>query len=281
MISALLAKFAVAGMGAMISSFSWFQLLPGFGYHASAGTALGLRDAADAFFIPTTWAVVLALLGLAGLARIGLTRALARGGMAAFVPDTGLTVRNGFEVVIEWLFTLASTLLGKKEATAFFPLIATLFIYVLAANLSGFIPGIIPATENFSHNFALATCVFLVFNYAGLARDAGGYLKHLAGPVLFLAPMFFVLETVSLFIRPMSLSIRLTVNIFVDHLLSAVARGLGGDLLGIVGGMVLPVPLYFLGLLVCVVQAFVFALLTMIYISLSVPHAAEHGPAHH
>ena len=281
MISALLAKLAVGGMGAMVSSFSWFQLIPGFGGDASVGTALGLNHAAEVYLIPTTWAVVLGLLGLAGVARMGLNRALARGGTAAFVPDTGLTVRNAFEVVLEWLFNLATTLLGKREATAFFPLTATLFIYVLAANLSGFIPGIIPATENFSHNLALATCVFLVFNYAGLARDAAGYFKHLAGPVILLAPMFFVLETISLFIRPMSLTIRLTVNIFVDHLLSAVARDLGGDLLGIVGGVVLPVPLYFLGLLVCVVQAFVFALLTMIYISLSVPHAAEHGPAHH
>jgi F-type H+-transporting ATPase subunit a len=284
MISSLLSKLAVNAFGAMISGFSWFHLLPGFSEESpSVGHSLGLKEPADAFIIPTAWAVVGVIILLALVARMGLQRAVARGGTLAYVPDAGLTVRNAFEVVIEWLYDLAKGLIGEKEAMAFFPLIATLFVYLLFANLSGFIPGMLPPTENFSHNFALALCVFVVFNYVGFARNGVGYLKHLGGPVWWLAPFFFVLETISLLIRPMSLSIRLTVNIFVDHLLGAVARGLGQDFLGTVGAMTLPVPLYFLGLMVCVVQAFVFALLTIIYISLSVghAHADEHSPAHH
>jgi F-type H+-transporting ATPase subunit a len=96
------------------------------------------------------------------------------------------------------------------------------------------------------------------------------------GPILILSPAFLILETISLLVRPVSLTVRLGVNISVDHLLQGIARTLGDTFLGVVGAATLPVPLYFLGLLVCVVQAFVFALLTTIYVSLSVAHADEH-----
>ncbi len=272
----LLGLLLAGTSGAQASGFSWYQLLPGFGDGGEAGHALGLHDAHEAFLVPTAWAIVVLLLGFAFVARMGIQRALAKGGTAAYVPDAGLTVRNTFEIVIEWLYDLVAGMVGKTEAKAFFPLVGTLFFYVLISNLSGFIPGFLPATENFSHNLALALCVFVVFNYAGLSRQGFGYIKHLAGPVALLAPAFLVLETVSLLIRPISLTVRLSVNIFVDHLLQTIVRGLGDSFLGFLGAAILPIPIYFLGLLVCVVQAFVFALLTTIYISLSVAHADEH-----
>ncbi|MDP2317699.1 MAG: F0F1 ATP synthase subunit A [Pseudomonadota bacterium] len=272
----LLGLLLAGTSGAQASSFSWYQLIPGFGQGGEVGHALGLHDAHEAFLIPTVWGIVALLLGLAFVARLGVQRALAKGGTAAYVPDAGLTVRNVFEIIVEWLYDLVAGMVGKTEAKAFLPLIATLFLYVLFSNLSGFIPGVLPATENFSHNLALALCVFVVFNYAGLSRQGFGYIKHLAGPVALLAPAFLLLETISLLIRPISLTVRLSVNIFVDHLLQTIVRGLGDSFLGFLGAAVLPVPIYFLGLLVCVVQAFVFALLTTIYISLSVAHSDEH-----
>ncbi|MES2643778.1 MAG: F0F1 ATP synthase subunit A [Myxococcota bacterium] len=272
----LLGLLLASTSGAQASSFSWYQLLPGFGAEGEAGHVLGLHEAHDAFLVPTAWGVVAFLFFTAFLARLGLQRAVAQGGIAAYVPDSGLTIRNAYEIVIEWLYELVAGMTGKAEAKAFFPLVATLFLYVLISNVSGFVPGILPATENFSHNLALALCVFVVFNYAGLSRQGFGYIKHLAGPIAVLAPVFLVLETISLLIRPVSLTVRLSVNIFVDHLLQTISRGLGDSFLGFVGAAVLPVPIYFLGLLVCVVQAFVFALLTTIYISLSVAHTDEH-----
>ena len=177
--------------------------------------------------------------------------------------------------------------LSAKEVKAFFPLVGSLFVFVFVANFSGFIPGLRPPTDNLSSNLAMALTVFVVFNYAGLSRNGLGYLKHLGGPVIWLAPAFFVLETTSLLVRPMSLSIRLYVNIFVDHLLQGIARDLGGPLStipGLIGAVALPVPLYFLGLLVCSVQAFVFALLTVIYVAQAVAHDDahdhDHGHAH-
>lgn len=295
----LLAQFSGAVVGEA-HHFSWFQKVPGFDLeHASVGHALGLKDPQAAYYIATSWGVVFVMLALAGVARMGLERAKAKG-EAGLVPDNGLGLRNLVEVLIEWLYGLMTQTIGSaKEARAFFPLVGCIFFYVLVANLSGFVPGVLPVTENMSSNFALSAAVFLVFNYAGLARNGFGYLKHLAGPVAAIAPIFFVLESFSLLVRPVSLAFRLTVNITVDHLLASIARTLGNagvdpsnfhDLSaigvgGIIGGGLVPVPLMFLGLLVCVVQAFVFALLTTIYISLSVEHHDEgHGdghPAHH
>lgn len=301
MIGAMLGALLSRGMDAVVSGgehhFSWFQLLPGFHLGGSAvGKALGLHDPDAAFFIATSWAMVLILLGLALVARMGLEQAKARG-VDGLVPDSGLGIRNMTEVVIEWLYGLMTSTIGSaKEARAFFPLVGGIFFFVLVSNLFGFVPGVLPVTENMSSNFALAAVVFVVFNYAGLSRAGVGYLKHLAGPVAAIAPVFFVLEAFSLLVRPVSLAFRLTVNITVDHLLAGIARTLGNagvdpqtlhglDAVGVgglIGGSLVPVPLMFLGLLVCVVQAFVFALLTTIYIALSVEHHDSHeGHAAH
>lgn len=274
----LLGLLLAGTSGAQASGFSWFQQVPLFepGGWVAQTFHIDESHGPAAFFIATAWGIVFFLLAMAFVARMGIQRALAKGGTAAYVPDAGLTVRNTFEIIVEWLYDLVAGMVGKSEAKAFFPLIGTLFLYVLISNLSGFIPGFLPPTENFSHNLALALCVFVVFNYAGLSRQGFGYIKHLAGPIALLAPAFLVLETISLLIRPISLTVRLSVNIFVDHLLQTIVRGLGDSFLGFLGAAVLPIPIYFLGLLVCVVQAFVFALLTTIYISLSVAHTDEH-----
>ncbi len=293
----VLGNLGGVGFGANVSSehhFSWFQNLPGFGLgHASVGQALGLADPDSAYFIATAWGMVVVILLLAVFARMGLSKAIAAGN-DGLIPESGLSIRTMFEVIIEWLHGLMTTTIGsKKEANAFFPIVGTIFIYVLFSNLAGFIPGVLPVTENMSSNFALGLFVFLVFNYAGLSRAGMGYLKHLAGPVAAIAPIFFLLEAFSLLVRPVSLAFRLTVNITVDHLLAGIGRTLGNAGVdpsnlhslaeagaGLLGGSLVPVPLMFLGLLVCVVQAFVFALLTTMYIGLAAEHHEEHGDGH-
>ncbi len=285
MITTLLSALSLAALRPVVGSFSWFQLLPGFGDGSVAHT-LGIHvDGGHdpSYTIPTAWAVVAFILLFAAVARMGLEAAKKIEGPDKYVPEAGLSPRNLFEIVVEWLLGLMESTIGtRKEALAFFPLVGTIFVYVLINNLSGFIPGVLPATEDMSHNFALAASVFVVFNYAGLSRQGFGYIKHLAGPIAAIAPIFFTLEAFSLAVRPVSLTFRLGVNIAVDHLLASIVRGLGAEFAGFIGGALLPVPLLFLGLLVCVVQAFVFALLTTIYISLSVAHDEhhEHGDGH-
>jgi F-type H+-transporting ATPase subunit a len=112
--------------------------------------------------------------------------------------------------------------------------------------------------------------VFFAFNYYGIKENGLGYFKHLAGPVWWLAPLIFFIEVLSLCIRPVTLSIRLMLNMAVDHLL-----------VSIVTGMVMlfvPIPILMLGTLVCVVQVVVFCLLSSIYITLATEHE-DHGDA--
>lgn len=277
-----LVGLALSGMlRPMASGFSWFQLVPGFGPDGGVGEALHLTHPADAAHIPTAWFMVAVVLGFAGLARMGLERAKARPGLERLLPDEGVTFRNLGEMLTDGLHGMVLGVIGPKETKNFFPLMASFFTYILFSNLASFIPGFLPVTDNFSSNLALGATSFLVFNYAGLSRDPVGYFKHLAGPILALAPAFLVLETLSLFIRPMSLSFRLTVNIFVDHLLQGIARDIGGGFLGTLGMILVPIPLYFLGLLVCFVQAFVFSLLSTIYVSMSLPHGDHHDDGGH
>lgn len=283
MISSLLAGLLNRSLGAFASDFTWFKLIPGFGGHYSWGWFLGMKNPDEFAFIPTAWTIVFVLLGMAAVARTGLEQAMNRKGTDKYLPDAGLSPRNVAEVIVGFLWGMLESNVGAKEAKKFFPLVASLFCYILVANLSGFIPGWIPPTDNFSSNFAMASIVFLTFMGVGLVRDPKGFLSHLAGPVWWMSWLIFPLEVLSLFIRPMSLSIRLTVNIFVDHLLSHIARDMGG-MIPYIGAALLPVPLYALGLLVCCIQPFIFALLTTIYISQSLPHQKhddKHAPAPH
>ena len=139
------------------------------------------------------------------------------------------------------------------------------FLFILSCNLIGLLPGINSPTELEAVTLALATATFLYFNFYGFKEQGVvGYLKHFAGPVWWLAPLMFPIEIVSNVARVMSLSVRLYANM------------LAGGLVTLVFFSLLPVgvPVVFLALhlLVSVIQAFVFMLLTMIYLALAVQH---------
>jgi F-type H+-transporting ATPase subunit a len=146
-----------------------------------------------------------------------------------------------------------------------------LFAYTLLSNVQSLLPGFLPPTDNITTNAGMALLVFLVFNAIGLTRDPVGYIKHLAGPALLLMPLLFPIELISLLIRPVSLSIRLTANLFGDHSVFTIMSGLFPPI-----GAALLV----LAALVSVVQSYVFSLLTVIYINLSLPHDEPHDEAH-
>ena len=243
--------------------FSWFHLVPavreGFPF-------LGQREAS--WVIPTSWMICLLLVLLAVLARLGLEKARRREGIEALVPDRGLTIRNLMEIYVQALFDLAESTLGRADARLFFPLVGTLFIYILASNLVSLIPGFLPPTSNFSANLSLALLVFLVFNVAGLRRNGIGYVKHLWGPIALMGPFFLVIELISLCIRPISLSLRLAGNLFGDHMVFGIMSDLVPPLV--------PIPFLGLGMFVSFIQALVFTLLTTVYIGLAVAHGEEH-----
>jgi F-type H+-transporting ATPase subunit a len=217
-----------------------------------------------------SWLVCGLLLTGAMVARMALTRAQGAGGTLQFVPDGTLTLRNGFELLTGALFGLCEDLLGRANAKKFFWLSAGLFIYILSANLLGVVPGMLPPTGSMNHNVAMAFVVLILFNGAGIkAQGIGGYLKHMWGPVWWLGVLIFFIELLSfVVVRPFGLSLRLTGNMFGDHQVLSIMSGLVP--------VVYPVIFLGLGMFVSVIQAFVFTLLSTIYIALAVEHHDDH-----
>jgi F-type H+-transporting ATPase subunit a len=249
------------------SGFSWFHLIPFVGHDTFLP-----EGHHGTFLLMTTWCVCFGLIGFELLARSQIQAAEARQGIEKYYADPRLSMRTIAELLAEGWMSLMSETLGKVEAKRFFPLVATLFIYILCCNLLGLIPGFQPPTDNVSTNVGMALIVFAVFNYVGLSRDAKGYLGHMWGPVPILGLLLFPIEMISLFLRPMTLSLRLFGNIFGDHTVFNVISGFPPYI---------GVPSIFLGLAVGVsfIQAFVFALLATIYIGLAMPHH-EHADHH-
>ena len=143
--------------------------------------------------------------------------------------------------------------------------VTCIFLFVLCNNLVGLIPGIEAPTTSIMVTLGLAVPTFLYYNYYGVKEQGVvGYIKHFAGPVWWMAWLIFPIEVVSHLARVMSLSVRLYANM------------LAGDLVTLVFFSLVPVgiPVIFLGLhlFVSLIQAFVFTLLTMIYLSLAVAH---------
>ena len=218
--------------------------------------------------IPDAWASVAT--GVFVMSIILVLAVRARGALAAeeaMVPDGSLTPRNVFELLVESIGSLADSVIGHGYKT-YVPLLSSLFLFILLSNLLGLVPGFIPPTSDFDITFALGVCSFIVFNYYGLKVQGMAYVKHLMGPMLFLAPLIFLLELIGIFVRPLSLGLRLFGNMAGDHLVLDIFINLTYA--------VIPVVFYFLGTLVSVIQAFVFMLLTTIYIGLSVAHDEGH-----
>ncbi len=180
-----------------------------------------------------------------------------------FTPDEKFSLRTFLEMVLSFLDELTREQCGKLYDKCF-PLLAAIFTFILIGNLSGLVPGLPPFTENFSANLVIGLIVFLYYNSAGVSEHGLGYIKQFTGPFLVLAPLFLVLESISHLARPLSLSLRLSANIFGDHLLLGIFAGLVP--------LVVPALLMFFSLLVAVIQSFVFTMLTSIYISMATSH---------
>ena len=188
----------------------------------------------------------------------------------AVIPEDRLTLRTFMEAFLSYFYDLAKSIMGPDRAKRYFPLIGTSAVFVFFSNVLALIPGMPVPTSHLGITAGSAIVVFLLFNIYGLITQGWGYVKHLAGPVWWLAPLLFPLEFISLCIRPVTLAIRLMVNMAADHLM-----------LGLFIGMVavfIPVPVMLLGTLVVIVQTLVFTILTCIYIGLATEgHDEEHG----
>jgi F-type H+-transporting ATPase subunit a len=181
----------------------------------------------------------------------------------AIQPEDGVTGRNFAEVFVEGISGLAEGVIGHHYKQ-YVPLLATFFIFILVSNLLGLVPGFIPPTSSFSTTLALGVISFIAYNVYGVKAHGPGYFKHFLGPVMFIAPLMLFIELFSHAFRPISLGIRLFANLFADHEVVTIFTDL--TKVGV------PVMFYVLGAFVSVVQAFVFTMLSAIYIALSVSH---------
>lgn len=183
------------------------------------------------------------------------------------IPDDKPSLANVFEVLIDAIQKTMEGAMGPG-AGRHLPLVAALFIYILVCNLLGVIPGFVPPTDNINTNLACAIVVFVYYNVAGIkSQGFKRYLKHMAGPIIWLAPLMFAIELVSQLVRPVSLSVRLFGNITGDH----VVLGIFSSLVPIL----VPVIFMALAIFVAFIQAFVFTLLSVVYISLAT-ESGEH-----
>lgn len=214
--------------------------------------------------------VVLIVLLLAAIGGAGL-----RNTQKAVIPEDKLSARTFVELFVSTAYSMMSDIMGKKAARFFLPLIGTCAFLILFSNLLGLVPGFVPPTDSLNTTVAMTLVIIVSTHVFGLKENGMAYLKHFAGPVWWLAPLFIAIELISHFVaRPLSLSIRLMANMFADHqVLSQVS-----DLVK----WLVPVAPMLLGTLVCVVQTVVFCLLSTVYIGMAIEHHdhEEHAEAH-
>jgi F-type H+-transporting ATPase subunit a len=234
-----------------------------------------------------TWLVMLILTALAYVASRNI-QLVPRG------------AQNFLEVVLEQFLQLIDDVMGH-EGRRYLPLIATLGLFIVVGNLMSLVPGLTGPTGNLNTTAACALVVFVAYHWIGIRKQGAlAYLKHFAGPVpLALKPLMFVIEIISHLARPLSLTLRLFGNMTGGHILLAVifflmgldgligwalSGSVAGALIGGVGGVVTIVFtvgfLYPLKILVSLLQAFIFVMLTMLYISGAIEEA-EHHAEHH
>ena len=182
------------------------------------------------------------------------------------IPDDSLTLRNLAEFLVQGIIGMTEGVLGH-QAMKYVPFYGTFFIFILASNLMGLIPGFSPPTANFNVTFALGLLSFVAYNAFGFKEQGVGYLKHFVGPMIWLAPLMIPLELISNLVRPFSLALRLLGNMTGDHTVLEIFTNLTK--------VVVPVVFYGLGAFVSLVQAFIFTLLSIVYVSLAVAHHDE------
>jgi F-type H+-transporting ATPase subunit a len=190
----------------------------------------------------------------------------------AVIPDKGITYRNIVEAYGSFIYAQVRAVLGEKDAPKYFSFVATMFIVIFVSNMIGLIPGFLPPTESINTTLALGVFSFLYFNIKG-CKEVGtlNYLKHFAGPLWYMAILIFPIEIISTCIRPVSLALRLYGNMYGDHMVLSTFSNLAP--------LLVPIVFMLLGTLVSFIQAYVFVMLSMVYVSLATAHH-DHGDGH-
>jgi F-type H+-transporting ATPase subunit a len=227
-----------------MTHFNWTQLIPGV-THDNVHVATALLSVG-----------IMGALTLAGRLALG-------SGEQAVAPSGRFSLKGFFEVYIEFIVGLSDMVIGEA-GRKFVPMFAVTFFYIWISNLIGLFPGMTPSTENINTTVGLGVFCFVVYNYYGFKEHGVSYLKHFLGPSLALSWMMLWIELISHFIRPLVLGLRLFGNMTADHLVLSIFLDLAP--------WGVPAIFYAMGLFVASIQAFVFTILMMIYISMAIAH---------
>ncbi|MFY9607826.1 MAG: F0F1 ATP synthase subunit A [Blastocatellia bacterium] len=204
------------------------------------------------------WAVLLFVICVAGAL-------LLRGRLSVDRPSKGQQV---LEVIVEQIRGLLDQVIGPY-GRRYLPVVGSFAVFILIGNLMGFIPGLGAPTESINVTGALGLTSFLYYIVMGFRQQGIRYLKHFTGGLtgvmlIVLGPLIFLVEILSNSVRPVTLSLRLFVNMFADH-------QIGGTFYKL-APILVPIFTIVLGLFVAVVQTFIFIMLSMVYLSETVPH---------
>ncbi len=170
------------------------------------------------------------------------------------------------EVTVDGILSFLSGIIKHGVgARPVLPLLGTYGLFILFLNLSGLIPGFNPPTDQFNVTIAFAVIIFVLTHYLGIKQNGSHYIKQFLGPMPVLVPLMLPIEIISHLVRPLSLSIRLFGNMTGDHKVVLIFSAILA-----VG---LPIPFMGMGILVSVLQAFVFVLLSAIYFEMAMSEA--------
>lgn len=207
-------------------------------------------------YVTYSWVAMIFLLAVALVVRLSLR----------LVP---VGVQNVAEALVEVFLNFSKKTIGPM-GEFFFPLIATLGIYILVCNVFGLIPGFEAPTSNLNTTASMAIPVFLATHYYGIKAHGFGYIKHFVGPIrsIFALPLMilmFVIEVFGHISRLLTLSLRLFGNMMAKHMLLLI--------LAMLAPWFFPIPILVLGVLVSIVQTAVFVILTALYLAGAVKEA--------
>ncbi|HRZ77479.1 MAG TPA: F0F1 ATP synthase subunit A [Bacteroidales bacterium] len=208
-------------------------------------SGLGLHDGNHFIQVTYTWFYMLVLILMAVVVVRGMK----------LIPGR---LQNFLEVLIGGLKGLLVDTMGEK-GMIFFPVMATIFLFILTCNLGGIFSKFYSPTANLNTNCAMALSVFMLTHIVGVKIHGIKYIKQFMGPVWWMAPIMIPVELIGHIARPLSLTMRLFGNIFGEDLVLIV--------LLLLVPFLMPIPMLILMIFTSLLQAFVFTLLAMMYIS--------------
>ena len=202
--------------------------------------------------------------------------------IVCLVMRSRLSVENPgkFQILLEDGVTAVVGLLEEwigPDGRRYLPLIATLGLFILLGNYAGLIPGLMAPTSNINVTLGCAVTTWVYYHYQGFRKQGVvNYLKHFAvppGAPVWMAPLMLIIELISHSSRLLSLSLRLFGNIFGEELVIVI--------LGSIIPFIIPLPMMFLGMVTGGLQAFIFVLLSIIYLQAAVAVEHEHDAHGH